>query len=90
MLLALGAANRDPASSSAPTSSTSTAPDNRSLSFGHGIHHCVGAALARLEARIVLPLVCETFPDHQVDPRGVKWKRSMTLRGPIALPITRP
>ena len=89
-LLALGAANRDPAMFERPNEIDFDRPDIRSLSFGHGIHHCLGAALARAEARIVLPLVFDAFPDHQVNLEAVTWKRSMTLRGPIALPITRP
>lgn len=89
MLLAIGAANRDPEQFDQPNRLDFDRPDNRSLSFGHGIHHCVGAALARLEARTVLPLVCEAFPDHRVQHTALKWKRSMTLRGPIVLPIAK-
>ncbi|WP_426571118.1 cytochrome P450 [Aquihabitans sp. McL0605] len=87
-MLALGAANRDPEAFERPNELDFDRPNNRSLSFGHGIHHCVGAALARLEARIVLPAVCAAFPDHRVDRADVRWKSSMTLRGPVVLPIT--
>lgn len=86
--LIIGAANRDPERFERPDVLDFDRPDNRALSFGHGIHHCLGAALARQEARIVLPMVCREFRDHRVD-AGVRWKRSMTLRGPIALPMTR-
>lgn len=87
MLLAIGAANRDPEQFERPDQIDFDRPDCRSLSFGHGIHHCLGAALARAEARIVLPLVFDAFPDHEVQRDRVRWKRSMTLRGPIELPI---
>ena len=90
LFLAIGAANRDPEQFDDPNRLDFDRPDNRSLSFGHGIHHCLGAALARLEARIVLPLVCDAFPDHRVQHTGIRWKRSMTLRGPIELPIAKP
>ncbi|MGN6694331.1 MAG: cytochrome P450 [Aquihabitans sp.] len=90
LFLAIGAANRDPQQFENSNQLDFDRKDIRSLSFGHGIHHCLGAALARLEARIVLPLVCEAFPDHRVQHTGIKWKRSMTLRGPIELPITKP
>lgn len=90
LFLAIGAANRDPEQFENPNQLDFDRPDNRSLSFGHGIHHCLGAALARLEARTVLPLVCEAFPDHRVQHTQLRWKRSMTLRGPIELPITKP
>jgi cytochrome P450 len=88
-MLALGAANRDPRVFEHPDQLDFDRVGNKSLSFGHGIHHCVGAALARVEARIVLPAVCAAFPDHRVDASGVRWKSSMTLRGPIHLPIVR-
>ena len=90
LFLAIGAANRDPEQFENPNQLDFDRKDVRSLSFGHGIHHCLGAALARLEARIVLPLVCDAFPDHPVQHTGLVWKRSMTLRGPIVLPIARP
>ena len=89
MLLLIGAANRDPDRFERPDVLDFDRPDNRPLSFGHGIHHCLGAALARQEARIVLPMVCRAFRDHEIDRGGVRWKRSMTLRGPIALPLSR-
>ncbi|MGW5822637.1 cytochrome P450, partial [Streptomyces noursei] len=36
------------------------------LAFGHGVHHCIGAPLARLEARTALPALFERFPDMQL------------------------
>lgn len=89
IFMAVGAANRDPQMFEHPDVLDFDRPNNRAMSFGHGIHHCLGAALARQEARISLPLVCRAFPDHRVDQTGVRWKRSMTLRGPVALPIVR-
>jgi len=89
MLLLFGAANRDPAQFDRPDDIDFDRPNNRSLSFGHGIHHCLGAALARAEARIVLPKVAAAFADHRVDADAVVWKRSMTLRGPTKLPVVR-
>ncbi len=89
MLLSLGAANRDPEQFEHAATLDFDRVDNRSLAFGHGIHHCLGAALARQEARLVLPMVCRELRDHRVDLDHVVWKRSMTLRGPIALPMVR-
>ena len=85
----IGAANRDPDRFHRPHSIDFDRPDARPLSFGHGIHHCLGAALARLEARTVLPLIYRELPTHRVDHANLRWKRSMTLRGPIHLPVTR-
>ncbi len=87
--LLIGAANRDPERFDDPNRIDLDRADCRPLSFGHGIHHCVGAALARQEARTVLPLIYRHLPDHRVDQAAVQWKRSMTLRGPVVLPVER-
>jgi cytochrome P450 len=64
-------------------------PDPKPLSFGHGIHHCLGASLARLELRVAIPAVLEAFGDYEIDQAATRWKRSLTVRGPTELPITR-
>ena len=64
-------------------------PDPKPLSFGHGIHHCLGASLARLELRVAIPAFLEAFGDYEVNPATTKWKRSLSVRGPMVLPITR-
>lgn len=86
--LFLGAANRDPARYERPDELILDREDPRPLSFGHGIHHCLGAALARLEARVALPLFLQTFPNYRIDTDRVEWKRSFTVRGPKSLPTT--
>ena len=83
----LGAANRDPRRYDRPDQLILDRENPRPLSFGHGIHHCLGAALARLEARIALPLFLQTHPDYAVAEDQVRWKRSITLRGPASLPV---
>ena len=87
VLVLLGAANRDPDRYDAPDELRLDRPDPRPLSFGHGIHHCVGAALARLEAATVLPAFLEAFPDFRVDEAALTWRRSTTFRGPRTLPV---
>ena len=62
-------------------------PDPRPISFGHGIHHCLGAALARLQARIALPAFVSAFPEYRVAEADLRWTRSMTFRGPETLPL---
>ena len=64
-------------------------PDPKPLSFGHGIHHCLGASLARLEMRVAIPAFLTAFGDYRVDPARTEWKRSLTVRGPTVLPIVR-
>jgi cytochrome P450 len=57
------------------------------LSFGHGIHFCMGAALARLEGRIALEEVVMRWPNWQVDHDRAKMARTSTVRGWESLPV---
>lgn len=83
----LGAANRDPDVFSNPDTLDLTREENPHLSFGHGVHFCLGAQLARLEGRIAITRLLERFPDldGERDPRS--WKRSLVLRGMLSLPL---
>jgi len=58
------------------------------LSFGQGTHFCLGAALARLEARVALEEVQRRFPDYAIDAAGMARVHSVNVRGFAALPIT--
>ena len=57
------------------------------LSFGYGIHFCLGAALARLEGRIALDEVLNRFPEWDVDWSNAKQARTSTVRGWETLPV---
>jgi cytochrome P450 len=57
------------------------------LSFGHGIHFCLGAALARLEGRVALEEVLKRFPEWEVDLAGAKLASTSTVRGWETLPV---
>jgi cytochrome P450 len=57
------------------------------LSFGYGIHFCLGAALARLEARVALDEVLQRFPDWTVDLDRAVRARTSTVRGWESLPV---
>ena len=87
--LILAAANRDPAVFEAPESLDLGRVNARDhLSFGHGIHHCLGAPLARLEGRVGLSRLYQRFPRLEADLDSVSWRTSIVLRGPERLPIT--
>jgi cytochrome P450 len=57
------------------------------LSFGYGLHFCLGAALARLEGRVVLDEVIQRFPEWEVDWDSAVQARTSTVRGWEKLPV---
>ena len=85
VLIQFGAVNRDPRVYDRPNELILDRPDPNPLSFGHGVHHCLGAALARMELRAGLQAIVERFGDYTVDPDSLRWKQSATLRGPERL-----
>ncbi|HUO47160.1 MAG TPA: cytochrome P450 [Acidimicrobiia bacterium] len=87
--LVLAAANHDPVVFSEPERldlSRTNARDH--VSFGHGIHHCLGAPLARLEARLGLTRLYQRFPHLEADLDSVTWRLSIVLRGPERLEVS--
>ena len=82
-----GAANRDPEQFTTPQKLDITRKPNRHLAFGHGLHYCVGAALARLEGQIVLNTVLRRLPKLRLVTETPEWRRDFTLRGLKSLPV---
>jgi cytochrome P450 len=83
----LGAANRDPAQYPDPDKLDVGRPNVRPMSFGGGIHHCLGAQLARLEGELVFTALVERFPALELPEKETpQWKPSFTLRGLTRLP----
>ena len=89
-LLLIGAANRDPAVFAAPDRFDVDRGDVREhLSFGYGPHFCIGAALARLEARIGLVRLATALPDLRLAPdHATRYKANVAFRAHRALPAT--
>lgn len=87
VLLMLDAANRDPRRYDDPDTLRINRPDPLPISFGHGIHYCLGANLARMELRVGLQSLLAAAGEYTVDPSEVAWRRSATLRGPARLPL---
>ncbi|WP_433224187.1 cytochrome P450 [Dactylosporangium sp. CS-047395] len=82
----LGAGNRDPQRFDAPDELRLDRENNAPLSFGGGIHYCLGAPLARLEARIALPALAARFPEIALAGRPER-RDSLTLRGFTGMPV---
>ncbi len=89
VLLALAAANRDPARFPEPDRLDLGRADTAHLGLGHGIHYCLGAPLARLETGIALTELLARFPGLALDadPAELRWRPSMRARGLVALPV---
>ena len=88
VFLNLSAANRDPEQFADPEDLDVRRPDNRHIAFGHAIHFCVGAPLARLEARLAIPAVLRRLPELRLDTDALRWSDSYVLRGVAALPLS--
>ncbi len=86
-LLLVGSANRDERAFERPDDYDIRRDATQSLSFGRGVHFCLGAALARLEGRVVLEEWWQRFPDYEVEPEGCVRVHSINVRGFAALEV---
>jgi cytochrome P450 len=87
MLLLNASANRDERRYPDADAFDIHRPVTQNLTFGFGIHFCLGAALARLEGRIALDEVLSRFPDWEVDWEHAVQARTSTVRGWESLPV---
>jgi pimeloyl-[acyl-carrier protein] synthase len=86
LVLILAAGNRDPVHFAEPDQLDVTRDPVRHLSFSHGLHHCLGAQLARLEGGLALEALITRFPDLRFAGE-VRWGDNTVLRGPVSLPL---
>ena len=91
VIICLAGANRDAARYTNPDSFDIDRAEGRHLAFGHGIHHCLGAPLARMEARLALLSLFRRFPHIRlsVDISELHWGHGdgLVLRGLSTLPV---
>ena len=90
VLTCLGSANHDPDRWGADADDLSLARQGAAqhLSFGSGVHHCLGAALARLEAQAALSALARRFPAAELADDGPAWNGRIVLRGLDRLPVS--
>lgn len=87
VLLLLGSANRDPEAFDDPEGLDVTRADNRHLAFGFGIHHCLGAPLARLEAQVAIPCLLRRARSIELTAPEPLYRENVVLRGLAELPL---
>ncbi len=88
MYLCLGSANRDPAQFPNPDQFNIFRQENHHLAFGDGIHRCLGATLAHLEAEIAINSLLQQLPKLKLSSDQLEWRKNFVLRGLKALPVT--
>lgn len=88
LLIVTGAANRDPRAYDDPDRFDITRQGPLGITFGHGIHYCIGAHLARLEGRVAFTEIYRRWPNLSVDLDGVRWVHMSNVAGPSSVPVT--
>jgi cytochrome P450 PksS len=85
----IGSANRDETVFENPDVLDLTRENNKHLAFGYGIHFCLGAPLARLEAQIAINTLLKRTPELRLkdSPDSLRWRPSLILRGLKGLPV---
>ncbi|MFB6712455.1 MULTISPECIES: cytochrome P450 [unclassified Streptomyces] len=89
VLVVLAAADRDPERFENPDTLDLARRDNQHLGYGHGIHYCLGAPLARLEGQTALATLLRRLPDLRlaVEPTDLRWRGGLIMRGLRTLPV---
>lgn len=87
VLALVGSANRDEGQYPDPDRFDLDRGSQGGLQFGHGIHFCIGAALARMEARAALSAITTRFGRVERGGGEIHYNRTLTVRGPVALPL---
>lgn len=88
VLIVTGAANRDPRAYDDPDRFDISREGPLGITFGHGIHYCIGAHLARLEGSYAFNELYRRWPHLQVDLDGVRYVHMANVAGPASVPVT--
>jgi len=88
VLIMTGAANRDPRAYDDPDRFDIERTGPLGISFGHGIHYCIGAHLARLEGMTAFTEIYRRWPRLDVDLSGVRYVHMANVAGPASVPVT--
>ena len=88
IMVLLGSANRDPEVFSEPDRLDLSRQEANHISFGRGIHHCLGASLARMEGRLALEAIMERFSDIRMQANRPVFRDNIILRGLDVLPVS--
>jgi cytochrome P450 len=84
----ISSANRDPDAFESPTNFDISRHPNPHVAFGSGVHHCLGATLARLEGQEVFKALAERFPNLQIEADDLEYQPSITFRSLKSLPVS--
>jgi hypothetical protein len=87
VIAVIAAANRDPRIFDDPDHLDIGRTENPHVTFGGGIHHCLGALLARIEGQEALGQLVRRFPNLALAGPDIEWKPTSTLRGPTRLEL---
>jgi cytochrome P450 len=88
VVCALPAANRDPAATTDPDRLDVTRGEVGHLAFGHGVHHCLGAPLARMEMQIAFPALLRRFPALAEVPGSAGFRSFHVIYGLTGLEVS--
>jgi len=84
----ISSANRDPNVFADPDKFDITRQPNPHVAFGNGVHHCLGATLARVEGQEVFKALAQRFPNLQIESEELDYQPSITFRSLKSLPVT--